>query len=162
MSVGHSESVLSFSKLFLTLYRGRLLTKWSLSILTSSCHVSLHSQELLWLYWLDGLEGPLNPPNWIKGKQFHGFGRFWGSTEKWKEIAPWTRKFKLSAKVNVYLKPASTLNLKKVILKRRVPQTKIFKLLKPCILKWENGQRMNWPLPPKKYLTPDRANPLEV
>ena len=45
-------------------YTGRLLGKGSLSILTSSCHVCLHSHKmLLWLYWLDGLEGLLNQLN---------------------------------------------------------------------------------------------------
>ena len=42
---------------------GCLFTKRSLLILTSSYHVCLHSHDMLWFYWLDGLGGPLNPPN---------------------------------------------------------------------------------------------------
>ena len=34
-----------------------------------------------------------------------GFGWFWVVTEGRKETAPWTRKFRLSVKVNIYLKP---------------------------------------------------------
>ena len=44
------------------------VSKGSLPILTSSCHVCLHSHKMLWFYWLDGLEGPLNQPNgWLTG-----------------------------------------------------------------------------------------------
>ena len=39
-------------------YTGLLFIERSLSILTSSCHVCLHSHKMIWLYWLDGLEGP--------------------------------------------------------------------------------------------------------
>ena len=43
---------------------GHLFTKESLSLLTSTCHVYLHSHKMLWLYWMDSLESPpLNPPN---------------------------------------------------------------------------------------------------
>ena len=47
---------------------GCLFTKGSLLILTSSCHVCLHSHKMFCLYWLDGLGGPLNPTKWIKKK----------------------------------------------------------------------------------------------
>ena len=56
-------------------------------------------------YWLDGLDGPLNPPNGLKRKQFHGFGWFWGPTVGREETALWTRKFWCSVTVNIYLKP---------------------------------------------------------
>ena len=42
---------------------GCLFTKGSLLILISCCHVCLYSHKILWLYRLDGLEGPLNQPN---------------------------------------------------------------------------------------------------
>ena len=42
---------------------GCLFTKGSPLILTSSCHVCLHSHKILCFYRLDGLEGPLNSPN---------------------------------------------------------------------------------------------------
>ena len=42
---------------------GCLFTKGSLLILPSSSHVCLHSHKMIWLYRLDGLEGPLNPPH---------------------------------------------------------------------------------------------------
>ena len=75
-----------------------LFAKWSLLILTSSCYVCLHLHKMLWFYWLDGLEGPLNPPNRLKRKQFHGFGWFWVLTEGWKETVPWKRKSRISLK----------------------------------------------------------------
>ena len=42
---------------------GCLFTKGSLLILISCCHVCLYSHKILWLYRLDVLQGPLNPPN---------------------------------------------------------------------------------------------------
>ena len=75
-----------------------LFAKGSLLILTSSCYVCLHLHKMLWFYWLDGLEGPLNPPNRLKRKQFHGFGWFWVLTEGWKETVPWKRKSRISLK----------------------------------------------------------------
>ena len=60
--------------------------------------VCLHLHKMLWFYWLDGLEGPLNPTNRLKRKQFHGFGWFWVLTEGWKETAPWKRKSRISLK----------------------------------------------------------------
>ena len=44
---GESESALSFLKLSFILYTGCLFTKESLAILTNSCHVCLHSHEML-------------------------------------------------------------------------------------------------------------------
>ena len=103
---------------------GCLFTKGSLLIFSSSCHVCLHSQKMLWLYWQDGTEGPLNPPNGYKRKQFHRFGWFWIPTEKWKETAPQKRKFRLSIKVNIYLKPCIRLKSEMWILKMRAPRAK--------------------------------------
>ena len=42
-----SESALSFLKLSFMLYTGCLFTKVLLAILTTSCHVCLHSHEML-------------------------------------------------------------------------------------------------------------------
>ena len=44
------KSALSFTKLSFVLYIGCLFTKGSLSVLTSSCHVCLHSHKMLWLF----------------------------------------------------------------------------------------------------------------
>ena len=44
---GEGESALSFLKLSFMLYTGCLFTKASLAILTKSCHVCLHSHEML-------------------------------------------------------------------------------------------------------------------
>ena len=65
LSIRDSKSALIFSK-------------EPLSILTSSCHVCLHSHKMLCFFWLDGLEG----------KQFHGFGK----------------KILIHCKVNIFLK----------------------------------------------------------
>ena len=89
-----------------------LFSKGSLLILTSSCHVFLHSHKMLWLYWLNGLEGPLNPPNGQKRKKFYAFGWFLVPAEGWKETTPWKRKF--SVKVNIYLKPCICLKSENV------------------------------------------------
>ena len=75
-----------------------LFTKGSLLILTTNCHVFFtFTQNALILRtgW---------PTKWIK-KQIHGFGWFLVSTERWKETAPWKRKFRFSVKANIYLKP---------------------------------------------------------
>ena len=73
-----------------------LLTKESLSILTISCHVCLH--KMLWLYQLNGLEGPLSQPS----GQLVGFEH---PLRGGKETCPSTRKLRFSIKVNIYLKP---------------------------------------------------------
>ena len=73
--------------------------------LVAAIFVYIYTDKMLWLYWLDGLEGPLNPPNGSKWKQFHGFGWFWVPTEEWNENASWKRKTRFKAKVNIYLKP---------------------------------------------------------
>ena len=73
--------------------------------LTFSKLSNIYTDKTLWLYWRDGLEGPLNPPNGSKWKQFHGFGWFWVPTEEWNETASWKRKTRFKAKVNIYLKP---------------------------------------------------------
>ena len=57
----------------------RFFTKGSLSIFTNSCHVCLHLHKMLWLYWLDGLEGPLNPHQMDKKESSSvGLGAFAG------------------------------------------------------------------------------------
>ena len=114
-SVRDRESALFFSKLSFVLYTGCLLTKESLSILTSSCHVSLHSHKLLWIYWLDGLYGPLNQPN----------GQLIGFTcplRGGKKLLLEQKKIRFSFKVNFHLKRCIILNLKMWILKMRAPQ----------------------------------------
>ena len=65
----------------------------------------------------------------------------WGG----KKTGPWTKKFRFSVKVNIYLKPCIHLRSK-----MRAPQVKVFEFLKSCISKSEKGRIMNWP-PPKKY-----------
>ena len=137
-SVRDRESALFFSKLSFVLYTGCLLTKESLSILTSSCHVSLHSHKLLWIYWLDGLYGPLNQPN----------GQLIGFTcplRGGKKLLLEQKKIRFSFKVNFHLKRCIILNLKMWILKMRAPQAFFFYFLKSSISKWENGWKMNCP-----------------
>ena len=86
------------------LYTGRLFTKWSFSILTSSCLILyIHTKcSGFTTGWFGGFS---KPTKWIKRKQLCGFGWFWVPTDMWKETAPWTRKLGFSVKVNIYLKP---------------------------------------------------------
>ena len=86
------------------LYTGRLFTKGSFLILTSSCLILyIHTKcSGFTTGWFGGFS---EPTKWIKRKQLCGFGWFWVPTEMWKETAPWTRKLGFSVKVNIYLKP---------------------------------------------------------
>ena len=70
--------------------------------------------------------GPSKPTKWIKKKPVSWFGWFWTPAERWKETAPWKRKFKFSVKSISASSPASVLNLKMGILKVRVRQPKFF------------------------------------
>ena len=96
---------------------GCLFTKRSVLILTSSCHVRLHSHKMLWFYCLDSLVGPLNPPNGWKRKHFLmclvGF-----------ECPLWSKKKLLLEKENLDSVLSFVLNLKMWILKMRALQAK--------------------------------------
>ena len=105
---------------------GCLFTKRSLLILTSSCHVCLHSHDMLWFYWLDGLGGPLKPP---KKENLDSV---------LKSVSTWS--------------PASVVNLKMWILEIKVPQAKFFEIFKSSISKWVNG--LNEPDSPNEIYPP--------
>ena len=98
-----SESTLFFSKLSFVLYTRLFVHKWIFSILTNSCmFIHINTKWSGYTDWV--VSRPSKRTNWIK-KQFHGFGYFWVPSERWKETAPWKRKFRFSVKVNIYLKP---------------------------------------------------------
>ena len=92
---------------------------------------------MLWLYWLDGLEGPLNAPlNW-----FHGFYWFLVSTKGYKETAPWKRKFRFSVKLSICLKPCVCLKSEIVNIENEDATGK--KVLNFSYLAFQN-EKMDW------------------
>ena len=51
------ETASRYSHQNFVLYTGLFVYKGSLLILTSSCHICLHSHKMIWLYRLNGLKG---------------------------------------------------------------------------------------------------------
>ena len=97
---------------------------------------------MLWFYWLDGLEGPLNPPNGEK-KQFHGFDSFWVPTEGWKATAPWTRTFRFCVNFNIYSKSCIHLKADNVNIEYECAKDKNFCIFEIFLIsKWKNGQKL--------------------
>ena len=92
---------------------------------------------------------PSKPTKWIKKKAVSWAWLFLSAHWGWRETAPWTWKFRISVKFNIYLNSCICLKYENINIGNE-GKAKMIEFLKSCISKWENRRRMNWP-PPKKY-----------
>ena len=68
------------------------------------------------------------------------------TTEVWNETAPWTKKFRFTVKVNIYLQPCMYLKFENVNIENEGATDKNFlKFWNVAFQKGENRCRMNWP-----------------